>query len=78
MQDRRIAIIAAFCFIENNEFIDALKISRMLMFDEHDLIHKAVGRKLCEIGKRDVSSLELFLISNCNDIPRTALRYAIE
>jgi 3-methyladenine DNA glycosylase AlkD len=76
--DRRIAIISTFYLIRNSDFADALKISRMLLTDEHDLIHKAVGWTLREIGKRDSNLLESFILENYSKIPRTTLRYAIE
>ena len=76
--ERRIAIISTFCFIKNNEFEDALKISQMLLDDNHDLIHKAVGWMLREIGKRDILKEELFLKKYSKTMPRTMLRYSIE
>lgn len=75
---RRIAIISTFEFIRNNKFDDSLNISRMLLNDNHDLIHKAVGWMLREIGKRDINILEDFLYENYKKMPRTMLRYAIE
>lgn len=76
--EKRIAIISTSYFIARNEFEDTLKISKMLLGDKHDLIHKAVGWMLREVGKRDEKVLEKFLKENYEDIPRTALRYAIE
>lgn len=76
--ERRIAIISTAYFINNNQFSDALKISKILLKDKHDLIHKAVGWMLREIGKRNRKVLENFLKQNYNQLPRTALRYAIE
>jgi len=75
---KRIAIISTFTFIKNHQFIDTLKISHMLLLDKHDLIHKAVGWMLREVGKRDQKIEEKFLINNYQKMPRTMLRYAIE
>jgi len=76
--ERRIAILSTFYFIKNNQFTDTLKIAEKLLSDKNDLIHKAVGWMLREIGKRNVKVLEKFLESNYKKMPRTALRYAIE
>lgn len=75
---KRISIISTFTFIRNNKFEDTLKISKILLKDEHDLIHKAIGWMLREVGKRDKKILKKFLKENYNKIPRTTLRYAIE
>jgi len=75
---KRIAIIATHEFIKNNKFTDTLKISQLLLKDQHDLIHKAVGWMLREIGKRNQQLLEKFLNGNIHQLPRTTLRYAIE
>lgn len=76
--ERRIAIISTFHFIKNNQFNETLRIAEMLLKDKHDLIHKAVGWMLREIGKRDEKALERFLKINHKLMPRTMLRYAIE
>ena len=76
--ERRIAIMSTYHFIKKNEFRDALQISKILLKDKEDLIHKAVGWMLREIGKRDVAKLEGFLKAHYQKMPRTMLRYAIE
>ena len=76
--ERRISILSTFIFIDKNDFEDALNISELLLHDKHDLIHKAVGWALREIGKRDQNAEERFLTKYCLQMPRTMLRYAIE
>ena len=76
--ERRIAIISCAAFIRNNDFKDCLRISKILLKDKHDLIHKAVGWMLREVGKRDEAVLNNFLKENYKNMPRTMLRYSIE
>lgn len=76
--ERRIAIVSTFAFIRKNKFNHTFKIAEMLMKDKHDLIPKAVGWMLREVGKRNQQELEKFLNKNFKRMPRTMLRYAIE
>ena len=76
--ERRIAIIATFTFIKQNDFNETLKIAKMLLTDNADLIHKALGWMLREVGKRDLQTEEIFLEEHYNKMPRVMLRYAIE
>jgi 3-methyladenine DNA glycosylase AlkD len=76
--ERRIAIISTFWFIRQNQLADTLRISKILISDKEDLIHKAVGWMLREGGKRDQTVLENFLKEHYKKMPRTMLRYAIE
>lgn len=78
MWERRIAIVATHYFIKKKEFEPTLKIAKLLLGDEHDLIHKAVGWMLREMGKQDQSIEEEFLNVYGEKMPRTMLRYAIE
>ena len=75
---KRIAIVATFEFIKNNQFTLTLKIAQLLLNEQHDLIHKAVGWMLREVGKRNQPLLEKFLQQHLKQLPRTTLRYAIE
>ncbi|NLY24320.1 MAG: DNA alkylation repair protein [Bacteroidales bacterium] len=76
--DQRIAVVSTMAFIRNNDFSDTLRLSEIFLTHKHDLMHKACGWMLREVGKRDESTLTGFLESHCMVMPRTMLRYAIE
>ncbi len=76
--ERRISIIATLHFIRRGDFVDTLRITGRLLGDQEDLIHKAAGWMLREVGKRDQPTLEVFLRQHIKIMPRTMLRYAIE
>lgn len=76
--ERRISVISTFYFIAQKRYGKSLQIAEILLHDKHDLIHKAVGWMLREIGKRDQKTEEAFLKKHYKTMPRTMLRYAIE
>ena len=76
--EKRISIISTFAFINKRDFTDALALAEKLVNDEHDLIHKASGWVIREVGKKDQQLLEDFLMRHYKTMPRTMLRYAIE
>ena len=76
--ERRIAVLATFAFVKQGEFACSLRLAQCLLTDTHDLIHKAVGWMLRDIGDGDRATLERFLDQHVSAMPRTMLRYAIE
>ncbi|MCX6214175.1 DNA alkylation repair protein [Spirosoma sp.] len=75
---QRIAIVSTLALIRQNQFSDTFAVAEQLLFHKHDLIHKAIGWMLREVGKRNPDALEEFLHDHVRQLPRTALRYAIE
>jgi len=76
--EQRIAIVSTITFIRNGEFDDTLQLAKIMMHHPHDLMHKAIGWMLREVGKRDKAVLTSFLNDYSLEMPRTMLRYAIE
>lgn len=76
--DQRIAVISTFAFIKKNDFTDIINLSRELLTHKHDLMHKATGWMLREVGKRDKNTLLNFLDKHYKSMPRTMLRYSLE
>lgn len=78
MWEQRIGIVSTFTLIKHGHFDATLRIAEQLLTHRHDLIHKATGWMLREVGKRDEATLAAFLDAHCTSMPRTALRYAVE
>jgi len=78
MWERRLAVLLTFAFIRANQFDLTLTLAEMLLGDKQDLMRKAVGWMLREVGKRDAEVLRAFLATHIRALPRTTLRYAIE
>nr|WP_208293490.1 DNA alkylation repair protein [Zophobihabitans entericus] len=76
--ERRIAVVSCYTFIKNNDFTDIITLSSQLLSDKHDLMHKATGWMLREMGKCNKDELIHFLNQHYKDMPRTMLRYSIE
>lgn len=76
--ERRIAILSTFPFVRAGQFLPTLELAKILMNDQEDLMHKAVGWLLREVGKREEQVLTAFLDKYTLEMPRTMLRYAIE
>jgi 3-methyladenine DNA glycosylase AlkD len=75
---KRVSIISTFYFISNGDLTDTVKLAELLLYEKHDLLHKAVGWSLREVGKKDIKLLYGFLDKYSSTMPRTALRYSLE
>ena len=78
MWEQRIAIVSTLAFVRNSDFATAISLAEKHLNHPHNLIHKATGWVLREIGKKDITTLRAFLDAHAPQMPRTALRYAIE
>ena len=78
MWERRIAVVSTLMLIRHNQFDDTIRLAEKLLNEKHDLMQKAIGWMLREVGKRDETTLKAFLEKHCTKMPRTMLRYAIE
>jgi 3-methyladenine DNA glycosylase AlkD len=76
--ERRIGVLASFWFIKQGNLAPSLALAQRLTGDPEDLMHKAIGWMLREVGKKDLQTLRMFLEAHGHQLPRTALRYAIE
>lgn len=76
--EQRIAMVSTMCWVRSGKYEDCLRMADILLHHEHDLIHKAVGWLLREVGKRDEALLKAYLSTRYKGMPRTTLRYAIE
>ena len=76
--EQRIAVVSTITLIRNDDFIDILRLSELLLHHKHDLMQKAIGWMLREMGKRDQNLLLQFLDKHAGEMPRTMLRYSIE